>query len=145
MTQIWPGFGYPLGAVYDGAGTNFAIFSEAADRVELCLFDDDGEEERVRLREVDAFVYHAYLPGVGHPVIVDHLLALGVTAVELMPVHQFVQDERLVSSGLRNYWGYNTIGFFAPHNGYAASGRRGEQVQEFKAMVRSLHQAGIEV
>jgi len=268
MTQIWPGFGYPLGAVYDGAGTNFAIFSEAADRVELCLFDDKGEEERFRLREVDAFVYHAYLPGVGpgqrygyrmhgphrpraglrfnsnkllldpyarafegqvewnealfgyrfghpdsrndansapytmrsvvvnpyfdwdggmgserrprtpyhetviyethvkgltmrhpdvpdelrgtyaglgHPVIIDHLLALGVTAVELMPVHQFVHDERLVSSGLCNYWGYNTIGFFAPHNGYTASGQRGEQVQEFKAMVRSLHQAGIEV
>ncbi|HEU5427151.1 MAG TPA: glycogen debranching protein GlgX [Actinocrinis sp.] len=268
MTQIWPGFGYPLGAVYDGAGTNFAIFSEAADRVELCLFDDNGEEERLRLREVDAFVYHAYLPsvgpgqrygyrvhgphrpraglrfnsnkllldpyarafegqvewnealfgyrfghpdsrndansapytmrsvvvnpyfdwdggvgyerrprtpyhetviyeahvkgltmrhpdvpeelrgtyaGLGHPVIVEHLLALGVTAVELMPVHQFVHDERLVSSGLRNYWGYNTIGFFAPHNGYTAGGQRGEQVQEFKAMVRSLHQAGIEV
>ncbi|MBS2963418.1 glycogen debranching protein GlgX [Actinocrinis puniceicyclus] len=269
MTQVWPGFGYPLGAVYDGAGTNFAIFSEAADRVELCLFDDSGvKEERVRLREVDAFVHHAYLPGVGpgqlygyrvhgpnrprsgvrcnphkllldpyaraidgevrwneslygyrfghpesrndadsaqytprsvvvnpyfdwdggmgyerrprtpyhetviyeahvkgltmrhpdlpeelrgtyaglgHPVIIDHLLALGVTAVELMPVHQFVHDERLVSAGLRNYWGYNTIGFFAPHNGYAATGRRGEQVQEFKAMVRALHQAGIEV
>ncbi|HZP52369.1 alpha-amylase family glycosyl hydrolase, partial [Actinocrinis sp.] len=268
MTQIWPGFGYPLGAVYDGAGTNFAVFSETADRVELCLFDDKGEEERVRLREVDAFVHHAYLPGVGpgqrygyrmhgphrpraglrfnsnkllldpyarafdgevewnealfgyrfghpdsrndadsapytmrsvvvnpyfdwdggmgyerrprtpyhetviyeahvkgltmrhpdipeelrgtyaglgHPVIIEHLLALGVTAVELMPVHQFVHDERLVSSGLCNYWGYNTIGFFAPHNGYTATGRRGEQVQEFKAMVRSLHQAGIEV
>ena len=268
MTQVWPGFSYPLGARYDGVGTNFAIFSEAAERVEVCLLDDQGNEERVRLREVEAFVHHAYLPGIGpgqrygfrihgpndprsglrcnpnkllldpyaqaiegdirwdqslfgyefgapgtrndadsapcvmhsvvinpyfdwgggtgtnnrpnrpyhetviyeahvkgltkkhpnlppeirgsyaglgHPVVIDHLLSLGVTAVELMPVHQYVHDERLIRSGLRNYWGYNTIGFFAPHNGYSSSGQRGEQVQEFKAMVRSLHQAGIEV
>ena len=268
MTQIWPGSGYPLGAAYDGAGTNFAIFSEVADRVELCLLDDQGIEERVRLTEVDASVHHAYLPGIspgqrygfrvygpfdpaggsrcnpnkllldpyaraiegevrwdealfgyhfgrpdarndadsapyamrsvvvnpyfdwdggagheqrprtpyhesviyeahvkgltmrhpgvpeelrgtyaglGHPAIIEHLRSLGVTAVELMPVHQFVHDERLVSASLRNYWGYNTIGFFAPHNGYSASGQRGEQVQEFKAMVRALHHAGIEV
>jgi isoamylase len=268
MTETWPGRGYPLGASYDGAGTNFALFSEAASRVELCLFDEENREERIHLREVDAFVHHAYLPDVGpgqrygyrvhgpydpaagqrcnpnkllldpyalavegevawgqavfgyqlgdpdsrddedsapnamrsivvdphfdwtggleteqrphtryhetvfyeahvkgltklheglppeirgtyaglaHPDVIDHLRALGVTAVELMPVHQFVQDERLVSSGLRNYWGYNTIGFFAPHNDYSSSGQRGEQVQEFKAMVRSLHQAGIEV
>ena len=268
MTQVWPGRSYPLGAVYDGVGTNFAIFSEAADRVEVCLLDDAGNEERVPLREMEAFVHHTYLPGVGpgqrygfrihgledpraghhcnpnkllldpyaqaiegelhwgqplfgyklgkpnsrddadsapgvmhsivinpyfdwdggvgadnrphrpyhetviyeahvkgltqnhpdlppeirgtyaglgHPAVINHLLDLGVTAVELMPVHQFVHDERLVNAGLRNYWGYNTIGFFAPHNGYASSGQRGQQVQEFKAMVRSLHQAGIEV
>jgi isoamylase len=268
MTQVWPGSAYPLGASYDGAGTNFAVFSGGADRVELCLFDDQDREERIDLAEVDAFTYHAYLPGVGagqrygfrvhgpydparglrfnpnkllldpyaraiagqvgwgqsvfgyrfgepdsfdasdsaphsmlsvvvnpyfdwsgdlgteqrphtgyhptvvyeahvkgltklhpdlppdirgtyaglaHPVVIEHLRSLGVTAVELMPVHQFVHDERLVSSGLRNYWGYNTVGFFAPHSGYASWGQRGEQVQEFKAMVRSLHQAGIEV
>jgi glycogen operon protein len=83
--------------------------------------------------------------GLAHRTSVEHLLSLGVTAVELMPVHQFVHDQRLVEHGLRNYWGYNTIGFFAPHNEYASSGGRGEQVNEFKNMVRTLHQAGIEV
>ena len=83
--------------------------------------------------------------GLAHPAIIDHLQKLGVTAVELMPVHQFVSDAILAERGLANYWGYNTIGFFAPHNAYAASGARGEQVQEFKSMVRTLHQAGIEV
>jgi isoamylase len=268
MTQVWPGRSYPLGAVYDGVGTNFAVFSEAAERIEVCLTGESGAEERVALTEVEAFVHHAYLPGVapgrrygfrvygpydpragqrcnpnkllldpyaraiegeprwdeslfgyrfgspgtrndadsaahtmrsvvvnpyfdwdggagadhrprrpyhetviyeahvkgltqnhpdlppeirgtyaglGHPAVIEHFLSLGVTAVELMPVHQYVHDERLVRSGLRNYWGYNTIGFFAPHNGYSASGELGQQVQEFKAMVRSLHQAGIEV
>ena len=83
--------------------------------------------------------------GLAHPVMVDYLRQLGVTAVELMPVHQFVQDSFLTQSGRRNYWGYNTIGFFAPHNEYSASGMAGEQVNEFKAMVRELHRAGIEV
>jgi isoamylase len=82
---------------------------------------------------------------VGHPVMVEHLRRLGVTAIELMPVHQFVQDPHLISEGLSNYWGYNTIGFMAPHNGYAAYGTRGQQVQEFKGMVKSLHEADIEV
>ncbi|HEY8479720.1 MAG TPA: glycogen debranching protein GlgX [Spirillospora sp.] len=267
MTQIWPGAAYPLGARFDGAGTNFALFSEAAERVELCLFDGpagDGEEIRLPLPEVDAFVWHGYLPGVmpgrrygyrvhgpydprrgvrcnpakmlldpyapaiegavdwdpscfgytfgdpwsrndddsaphtmrsvvvnpffdwgddrpprtpyhetviyeahvkgltarhpgvppelrgtyaglAHPAIIDHLTSIGVTAVELMPVHQFVHDDALTRRGLRNYWGYNTIGFFAPHNEYSSSGQRGEQVLEFKAMVKALHQAGIEV
>src|SRR6185437_9078292 len=81
----------------------------------------------------------------GHPVMIDHLRRLGVTAIELMPVHQFVQDPHLISQGLSNYWGYNTIGFLAPHNGYAAYGTRGQQVQEFKGMVRALHDADIEV
>src|SRR5277367_1875318 len=263
-TEMWPGQPYPLGATYDGAGTNFGLFSEVADRVELCLFDDDGTESRVELREVDGFVWHGYLPGVSpgqrygyrvhgpynpaagqrcnpskllldpyakaidghvtwgqpvfsypfghpdrrnntdsapyvprsavvnpyfdwgldrpprtpyhetviyeahvrgltklhpvvpeeqrgtylglaHPAIISHLHRLGVTAIELMPVHQYVTDSHLNDRGLHNYWGYNTIGFFAPHNGYAASGRRGEQVQEFKTMVRALHEAGIEV
>ncbi|MEW1549747.1 glycogen debranching protein GlgX [Streptomyces tsukubensis] len=262
--QVWPGQAYPLGATFDGAGTNFAVFSEAARRIELCLLHDDGSEERVELREADAFVRHAYLPGVmpgqrygfrvhgphdpgqghrcnaskllidpyakalsgavtwgepvygyhfgrpesrnvldsaghtmasvvvnpyfdwgddrsprteyhrtviyeahvkgltmlhpelppelrgtyaglAHPAVISHLTELGVTTLELMPVHQFVQDHRLVDAGLRNYWGYNTIGFFAPHNAYASWGERGEQVLEFKHAVRALHQAGIEV
>ncbi|NHC13922.1 glycogen debranching protein GlgX [Motilibacter deserti] len=262
--EVWPGSAYPLGATFDGAGTNFALFTEGADRVELCLFDRDGNETRIDLPEVDAFVWHGYLPrvrpgqrygyrvhgphnpdagqrfnpakllldpyakaieggidwdealfdykfddpdavndvdsaphamksivinpyfdwqddrhprhgyhetviyeahvkgltiqhpdipeeirgsyaGLAHPVMIDHLKALGVTAVELMPVHQFVQDHHLMERGLSNYWGYNTIGFFAPHNEYSSSGQRGEQVLEFKSMVRALHAADIEV
>jgi len=260
----WPGSAYPLGATYDGVGTNFALFSSVADRVDLCLFDADGTENRVTLQEVNGFVWHGYLTGVGpgqrygyrvhgpyepeaghrcnpakllldpyakaidgavdwnpavfsyqfaspaerndadsaphvpravvvnpyfdwgadrppgtpyhesviyeahvrgltrmhpavpgaeggtylgmsHPAVIEHLQGLGVTAVELMPVHQFVTDAFLAERGLANYWGYNTIGFFAPHNGYAFAGTGGEQVQEFKSMVRALHQAGIEV
>src|SRR5689334_24435493 len=83
--------------------------------------------------------------GLAHPVMIDHLQRLGVTAVELMPVHQFVHDSGLVERGRSNYWGYNTIGFFAPHNGYASFEGDGGQVQEFKAMVKALHRAGIEV
>ncbi|WP_156250654.1 glycogen debranching protein GlgX [Pseudactinotalea terrae] len=272
--QIWPGSPYPLGATYDGTGTNFALFSYSADTVELCLVDDgpDGTltEQRIELTEVDAHVFHAYLPGVapgqrygyrvhgpydpanghrcnpakllldpyaraidgqidgdeslfsyrfddptaavsakglndddslahtmtsvvttpffdwghdrppnhdyantviyeahvrgmsklhpeipeeirgtyaalGHPAMIQHLQELGITAIELMPVHQFVQDPHLQERGQRNYWGYNTIGFFAPHNDYAAYGTRGEQVQEFKGMVKALHEADIEV
>jgi isoamylase len=261
---VWPGTAHPLGATYDGVGTNFALFSEVAERVELCLFDDDGTESRIELREVDGFVWHGYLPaagpgqrygyrvhgpydpaggqrcdpakllldpyakavegavtwdpavfsyqfgdpgtrntddsapfvprsivvnpyfdwagdrpprvgyldsviyeahvrgmtklhpevpeeergtylGLSHPAIIDHLTSLGVTAIELMPAHQFVSDDVLAQRGLANYWGYNTIGFFAPHNTYAASGQRGQQVQEFKGMVRAMHEAGIEV
>ncbi|GAA4203697.1 glycogen debranching protein GlgX [Actinocatenispora rupis] len=262
--QVWPGTAYPLGASYDGVGTNFALFSEVADAVEVCLFEGDGSETRVRLPESDGFVWHGYLPGVspgqrygfrvhgpydpkkglrcnankllldpyakavegeidwdeslfayrmgdpnsrsdadsaphmpksvvvnpyfdwaddraprrpyhetviyeahvrgmtmrhpdvpeelrgtyaglGHPAVIEHLTKLGVTAIELMPVHQFVHDDALVRRGLRNYWGYNTISFLAPHNGYASRGARGQQVSEFKAMVRELHVAGIEV
>ncbi|WP_327352564.1 glycogen debranching protein GlgX [Streptomyces sp. NBC_01304] len=262
--QVWPGQAYPLGATYDGAGTNFAVFSEAAHRIELCLLHDDGSETAVELRESDAFVRHAYLPGImpgqrygfrahgpyepgdgqrtnsakllldpyaravsgavdwgeevygyhfdnpeerndldsaphtmtsvvvnpyfdwaddrpprtpynetviyeahvkgltklhpalpeelrgtyaalAHPAVIEHLTELGVTAIELMPVHQFVTDHRLADQGLANYWGYNTIGFFAPHNAYASWGDRGQQVLEFKSAVRALHEAGIEV
>ena len=262
--NIWPGKAYPLGATFDGAGVNFALFSEIADRVELCLIDDDGEQTAVELTEVDAHVWHAYIPncqpgqrygyrvygpydptrghrcnpakllldpyakaidgqitgaetlfayrfgdpdeyndadsledtmlsvvinpffdwghdrpprhdyhetviyeahvkgltmthpdvpdairgtyaGIGHPATVKHLRELGVTALELLPVHQFVQDSHLQEQGLRNYWGYNTIGFLAPHNEYASTGTRGQQVTEFKAMVRALHEANIEV
>jgi glycogen operon protein len=81
----------------------------------------------------------------GHPVIIDHLKQLGVSAIELMPVHQFAQDGHLRERGLSNYWGYNTIGFFAPHNAYASTGTRGQQVAEFKTMVQALHAADIEV
>jgi len=258
----WPGRSYPLGATYDGVGTNFALFSEVADLVELCLFDADGTETRVGLEEVDGFVHHGYLPNIGpgqrygyrvhgpyepsiglrcnphkllidpyakavshgvdwdeslfgyqfddptqendddsaghvpyslvvspffdwandhlprtpynetviyeahvkgltvnhpavpdqlrgtyaglaHPEVVKHLKELGVTAIELLPVHQFVTDHGLTEKGLRNYWGYNTIGFFAPHDAYAALPEG--QVQEFKGMVRALHEANIEV
>jgi isoamylase len=265
---LWPGKPYPLGATYDGSGVNFAVFSEVANGVELCLVDDEGREERFALPEVDGFVWHGYVPGIqpgqrygfrvhgpydperghrcdpdkflldpyaraidghmdgdpslfsypltdtargtgdrngldslghtlysvvvnpffdwgqdrpprheyhnsviyeahvkgmtmlhpdipeeirgtyaaiAHPAITSHLVDLGVTAIELMPVHQFVNDFHLQEKGLANYWGYNTIGFFAPHNGYAAFGTRGEQVLEFKAMVKALHEAGIEV
>lgn len=264
VMQKWPGRPYPLGATFDGSGTNFAIFSSVADKVELCLFDEDMTEERIALTEVDAHVWHAYLPGIqprqrygyrvhgpfephhghrcdpskllldpyakaiegqvvsdpslysyqfdnpaerntsdnvdatmlsvvvnpyfdwghdyppqheyhdsiiyethvkgmsmlhpdvpeeargtyagmAHPAVIQHLTDLGITAVELMPVHQFVNDTHLQDKGLTNYWGYNTIGFFAPHNGYASTGQRGEQVQEFKAMVKAFHAANIEV
>jgi len=262
--QRWPGRRYPLGSSYDGTGTNFALFSEAAERVELCLFDADGTERRVELVEVDGSVWHGYLPGVepgqrygyrvhgpydpargvrcnpnkllldpyakavdgdvrwdravydydfedpdrmseadsapfvpkavvvnpffdwgndrpprvpyhetviyeahvkgltwqhpqipqelrgtyagiAHPEMIKHLRTLGVTAIELMPVHQFVDDHRLVDAGKRNYWGYNTIGYFAPHHAYSSMGRNGQQVQEFRGMVKALHAAGIEV
>jgi glycogen operon protein len=83
--------------------------------------------------------------GLAHPLAIDYLTRLGITAVELLPVHQFVHDAHLVERGLRNYWGYNSIGFLAPHNGYSSSGQMGQQVQEFKQLVKTLHQAGIEV
>jgi isoamylase len=262
--QIWPGSAYPLGATYDGSGTNFALFSEVAERVELCLFDADDTELRLDLPEMDGFVWHAFLPGVepgqrygyrvhgpydpsrghrcnpskllldpyakaidgkfewgqalfsynfgdpqsrndedsagampksvvispffdwdvdrppkrqyaesviyeahvkgftyqhpeipaelrgtyagiAHPVVIDHLRSLGVSAIELMPVHHFANDSTLIQRGLSNYWGYNTIGFFAPDSKYSSSTHPGGQVQEFKAMVRELHDASIEV
>jgi isoamylase len=262
--RVWPGQPYPLGATYDGMGTNFSLFSEVAERVELCLFDASGAETRVELTEQTGFHWHAYLPDVipgqrygfrvhgpyepsaGHrcnpskllldpyakaiegevqwdeavfpyrwsdhdayndddsgpfmpksvvtspwfdwgvdrppripwhetvvyevhtkgftarhpdippeirgtyaglatPEAIAHFQRLGVTAVELLPVHQFIHDSHLTEKGLRNYWGYNSIGYFAPHNDYAARGGAGEQVQEFKAMVKTLHEAGIEV
>ncbi len=261
---VWPGHAYPLGATYDGTGTNFALFSEIADAVELCLIDDDGSETRVALIEVDGFVWHGYLPlvqpgqrygyrvhgpydpanghrcdpskllldpygksfdgdfdgdpslfsysfddpderntddslghtmttvvinpffdwgydrapnipyhqtviyeahvkgmtmthpgipegirgtygGLAHPVVIEHLKKLGITAIELMPVHQFMQDQTLLDKGLRNYWGYNSFGFLAPHAEYAQPSSPGAAVNEFKAMVRDMHDAGIEV
>jgi glycogen operon protein len=263
--DVWPGQPYPLGASFDGTGTNFSIFSEVADRVELCLFDHEDRETRIDLPERTALCWHAYLPNVRpgqlygyrvhgpydplngtrcnpaklvldpyakaiagdikwnekifpyqlgdddlvkdesdsgpympksvvidpwfnweddrrlrtpwhetviyevhvkgftirHPEIepglrgtyaglctpeaIDHFKRLGVTAVELLPVHQFVHDYALVERGLRNYWGYNSIGYFGPHNEYSSSGQHGQQVQEFKRMVQTLHTAGIEV
>jgi len=263
--KMWPGQPFPLGATYDGSGTNFSLFSEVAERVQLCLFDEAGNEERYDLPEVDAFCWHGYLPNIGpgqryafrvhgpyepdqglccnpnkllldpyakavegevrwdeamfnyrfadpegtmndadsapfmpkgvvhnpyfnwdndrpprtpwhdtvvyemhvkgftarhpdipeelrgtyaglaHPAAVDYLTSLGVTAVEFLPVHQFVHDAHLVERGLRNYWGYNSIAYLAPHNAYSSSGQTGQQVQEFRQMVKTLHEAGIEV
>ncbi len=263
-TIQWPGDDYPLGASYNGVGTNFALYAERATKVELCLVDERDVEHRLRLEEKQSGVWHTYLPMVGpgqrygyrvhgpwdpahglrfnshkllvdpyataitgmpdgsqavlghraddpnardttdsfghtmlgvvtspyfdwtsdrhmrrpynetiiyeahvkgmtmrhpgipralrgtyaglaHPAMVEYLVDLGINAIELMPIHQFVQDGFLQKQGKRNYWGYNTIGFFAPHNEYAATGTRGEQVNEFKGMVKQLHMAGIEV
>jgi glycogen operon protein len=83
--------------------------------------------------------------GMAHPAVIEHLTGLGVNAVELMPVHHHIDDGWLLSRGLRNYWGYNTIGFFAPHPGYASSAQPEAVIDEFKSMVRALQQAGIEV
>jgi isoamylase len=260
----WPGRPTPLGATWDGEGTNVAVFSHGAEAVDVCLFDDDGRETRVPLEETTFHVWHGYLPQVGpgqrygfrvdgpfdpasglrynpskllldpyaraiegdfrwcdeargsqpgrdlaqdhrdsapfvprsvvvhdafpwgddvrprtpwadtvvyelhvkgftaqhpgvperlrgtyaglaHPAAIEHLVDLGVTAVELMPVHHFVSEPHLQQRGMTNYWGYNSLGYFAPHAAYSSSGSRGEQVREFKAMVRALHAAGIEV
>jgi isoamylase len=269
-STAWPGRPYPLGATWDGEGTNFAIYSEPAWEVELCLFDsptDAVPSRTVRLRERTAFVWHGYVPGVGpgtfygyringpyrpeaglrcnpfkllvdpyaralagrvdygvhpyaypfdqpgqdwvlddendaagvpkavvidaefdwegdappripwhrtviyeahvkgltqlhpevppelrgtyagvaHPAVVEHLKSLGVTAIELLPVHEIVDDLFLVQKGLRNYWGYNTLNFFAPAGRYASVRDYGGQVREFREMVRALHRAGMEV
>jgi isoamylase len=258
---------YPLGASYDGAGVNFALFSKVAQKVELCLFDEEDNETRIEMTEQNSYVWHNYLPGIqpgqrygyrvygpydpqrglrcnpnkllldpyakaiegnvdgdeslysywfktpddlgrmndldsadhtmkaavvnpyfdwgndqhpnisyhdsviyeahvrgmtnlnmdvppdirgtyaglAYPSVIEYLKKLGVTAIELMPIHQFVNDSFLQEKGLSNYWGYNTIGFFAPHNAYSSSGQRGEQVNEFKSMVKAYHKAGMEV
>ncbi|HWP59399.1 MAG TPA: glycogen debranching protein GlgX [Candidatus Acidoferrales bacterium] len=268
--KVWPGNPYPLGATWDGAGVNFALFSENATKVELCLFaaqDARRETARIPLAERTQHVWHAYLPelrpgalygyrvhgpyepnaghrfnpakllldpyakaiagvvrwsdalfgytighpdgdlscderdsaagmpkcvvidpafswgqdapprtpwhqtliyelhvkgftarhpqvpkeirgsysALTHPAVIDYLVGLGITAVELMPVHHFIVEKHLADRGLTNYWGYNSIGFFAPEAVYASTGVAGEQVAEFKTMVRSLHRAGIEV
>lgn len=263
--EIWPGKSFPLGASYDGIGTNFAVFSSGATKVELCLLSENHEEsQRVELNEVDCDVWHVYLPQIGpgqkygyrvygpydpakglrynpnkllidpyakaiegaidsspnvfgynlgdpasfstldsrqhtmvsvvtnpffdwgrdrapdhpynqtviyethvkgmtqshpgipknlrgtyaamaHPLTISYLKELGITAVELMPIHQFINDTFLIDKGLSNYWGYNTIGYFAPHDSYSSNQNPGGQVQEFKAMVKSLHEADIEV
>ncbi|MBA2497495.1 MAG: glycogen debranching protein GlgX [Acidimicrobiia bacterium] len=261
---MWPGEPYPLGATYDGVGTNVSVISSVAEAVELCLFDDDGTETAVRLPERSGDVWHGYLPdiapgqlygfrvhgpwapaeglrcnqhkllldpyakaiagdidwdeavfghlwsdpdhrngdddaahvpksvvvnpwfdwegdrllripwqdtviyevhvkgatmthpgipdeqrgtyaGLAHPAFVEHLTRLGVSAIELLPVHHFVHDAHLVEKGLRNYWGYESIGYFAPHAEYAERGQRGEQVQEFRQLVRTMHANSIEV
>ena len=268
--KVWPGKPYPLGATWDGEGVNFALFSENATAVELCLFDGSepvAEYARIRVEERTDQIWHVYVPGLwpghhygyrvhgpyepqaGHrfnpnklmldpyaksiagtvewsdamfgyhigdpaadlsfdtrdnaanipkcvvvdqaftwggdaqlktpwektviyevhvkgltfrhpdvpdalrgtyaglttPAVIDYLQALGVTAVELLPIHQFVRDKQLADRGLANYWGYNTIGFFAPDIRYATSPVRGRHVREFKTMVKTLHSAGIEV
>ncbi len=263
--RVWPGTPFPLGAAWDGLGTNFSLFSENAEEVELCLFDGDDVEERIKLHAGAAHQWHGYLPAVGpgqrygyrvygqwaperghrfnpHKLLIDpyakaidgpirfdqarafayvdgdddlldetdsaaaiprcvvtdetfdwegdrrlrrpwaqtviyelhvkgftkllpgvredlrgtyaglasdaaidYLTDLGVTAVELLPIHHIADEHALREKGLSNYWGYSSIGFLAPHSGYAATGSRGEQVSEFKGMVKALHGAGIEV
>ncbi len=266
--SLWPGKPYPLGACWDGKGTNFALFSENATAVELCLFDKQGRETRLELKETTNFTWHGYVPAIGpgqrygfrvhgpfapeeghrfnpnkllidpyakaidgdvrfgeeifgypwgdpnedlgfselndahlipksvvvdqsfdwegdellqtpwhetviyethvkgftrlhseippklrgtyaglvHPTAISHLQALGVTAVELMPIHHFhAYPGHLVDKGLKNYWGYDSINYFAPYCGYSASGCLGQQLKEFKQMVKALHKAGIEV
>jgi glycogen operon protein len=262
---MWPGRPFPLGATYDGVGTNFSVFSEVAERVELCLFDEQGHETRHLLPESSALVHHGFLNGIGpgqrygfrvhgpwapahgsrcnpakllldpygkavdgevrydratvfpyrmgdetrastadsarfmpksvvtnpffdwgndrppdipwhhtlvyemhvkgftamhpdvrteergtyaglaSPPVIEYLQELGVTAIELQPVHQFVHDQFLLDRGLRNYWGYNSICYLAPHAEYSSNGSVGGQVQEFKQMVKAMHEAGIEV
>ena len=258
---------YPLGASYDGAGVNLALYSQVAQKVELCLFDEHDVETRIEMTERNSYVWHNYIPGLhpgqrygyrvygpydpvhglrcnpnkllldpyakaiegnidgdeslfsywfkspddnsamndldsaahtmksavinpyfdwgndqhpyisyhdsviyeahvrgmtnlnmdvppdirgtyaglAYPSVIEYLKKLGITAIELMPIHQFVNDSFLQEKGLSNYWGYNTIGFFAPHNAYSSSGERGEQVNEFKSMVKAYHRAGMEV
>ncbi len=267
--KTWPGQPYPLGATWDGSGVNFALFSESATGVDLCLFDssDEGREIRIPIIEQTDQVWHIYLPearpgllygyrvygpfapheghrfnhhkllrdpyakaisgtikwddsffgytighpdgdlsmdtrdsapfspkcvvvdqaftwgddthpripwdrtiiyethvkgftklhprvpeelqgtylGMASPAVIEYLLSLGVTAVELMPIHQFIHDRHLVDRGLSNYWGYNSINFFAPHAGYACERARGRQIAELKTMVKTLHREGIEV
>jgi glycogen operon protein len=269
VRNAWPGQPFPLGPVWDGRGTNFSLFSENAERVEICLFDGDDREERIPVTERTAFNWHCYLPGVGpgqhygyrvhgpykpergarfnaakllidpyskaiegpidykrantlpyvpdgtedadltpdtsddvaaipKSVVVDgsfdwqgdrwprtpwhdtviyevhvkgftklnehvredlrgtyaglasepaleYLQSLGVTAVELLPIHHIADEHFLVEKRLTNYWGYSSIGYLAPHALYAATGMHGEQVREFKGMVKALHGAGIEV
>ena len=124
---------------------------------------DWGEDRPPRVAWSDTIIYEAHVkgltrrhPGVpeplrgtyaglAHPAALEHLIGLGVTAVELLPVHQFVTEPRLHQSGLSNYWGYSTLAYFAPHAGYSSSGSRGAQVGEFKAMVKALHEAGLEL
>jgi glycogen operon protein len=270
LTEVWPGEPFPLGATWDGEGTNFALFSEHAEGVELCLFDDEDNELQIPMTQRRALNWHCYLPGIGpgqrygfrvfgryapfeghrfnpakllldpyaksidgvvdwehdanvlpyvpdgtedadlepddeddslampksvviddafaweddrpprvpfadtiiyethirgftmrHPDVredlrgtyaglaseaaIAYLVELGITAVELLPVHHISDESFLADRGLSNYWGYSTIGYLAPHSKYAATGSRGEQVREFKGMVKALHRAGIEV
>lgn len=264
---VLPGRPYPLGATWDGAGTNFALYSHSGTAVDLCLFDEQGHEERIPLQEQTNFVWHCYLPaalpgqlygyrvhgpyepkrgmrfnpakllldpyaravsgevnwkaplfgyqlghpdadlscdsgdsawgmpkgiivspffdwendrplrtplndsviyemhvrgftiqhpdiapelrgtyaGLGSPPAVQYLKKLGITAVELMPIHDMLDDKRLIDRGLKNYWGYNTTNFFSPAARYASAGDKGGQVAEFKSMVKALHREGIEV
>jgi isoamylase len=266
--KVWPGKPFPLGPQWDGEGTNFSLFSEHAEKVELCLFDEHDRERRYELVERTAFNWHGYLPGVGvgqrygyrvhgawapekglrfnprkllidpyakaiegpvhwergnvlpyvpgdedadlerddeddaaaiprsividesfhweddrppatpwHETVIyeahvkgltkqmpgvredlrgtyaglasepalEYLKSLGVTAVELLPVHHIADEQALAERGLSNYWGYSSIGYLAPHAGYSATGSSGDQVREFKGMVKALHRAGIEV
>src|SRR5437764_1392218 len=151
--EVWPGRPFPLGPTWDGHGTNFALFTENAERVELCLFDEKGEETRVELRDYTSHNWHCYIPGVGpgqrygYRVHGPYAPASGhrFTPNKLLPIHHIADESFLHARDLTNYWGYSSIGYLAPHALYAATGTRGEQVREFKGMVKALHKAGIEV
>src|SRR5205823_3000836 len=171
MTSVrtFLGYPYPLGATWMGNGVNFAIFSEHATGVELCLFYvidtavDWQDDKKPGIPLQSSVIYEVHVKGfsklwpdmtenlrgtyaaLGSPAAIDYFKKLGVTAIELLPVHAHINDKGLIDRGLTNYWGYNTIGFFAPHAQYSSGGHMGEQVSEFKSMVRSIHAAGIEV
>jgi glycogen operon protein len=155
-------FGYPFGDPESRNDTDSARFVPKS--VVVNPFFDWGTDRSPRIPYHETVIYEAHVrgltvshpeipdalrgtyAGLAHPVMIEHLRGLGVTAVELMPVHEFLNDHHLQEKGLSNYWGYNTIAYLAPHHAYAAKGSRpGSQVQEFKAMVRDLHGAGIEV
>jgi glycogen operon protein len=155
-------FGYTLGkddlAMDDRDSAAYMLRSVVID----LAYDWEGVE-KPKTHYNETVIYEAHVKGltylhpaipekirgtyaaIGHPAIINYLKELGITAIELMPIHQFIDDRHLTERGLRNYWGYNTIGFFAPHSRYASSGQNGEQVKEFKDMVKALHKAGIEV
>jgi glycogen operon protein len=146
----------------DRDSVGFVPYGVVVDSVELDAYDW-GDDAPPHTAWSDTVIYEAHVKGLtachpdvppnlrgtyaglAHPAVIEHLLALGVTAVELLPVHQFVSEPAVSARGLTNYWGYNSIGFFAPHSGYSSSGGRGQQVREFKDMVRALHAAGLEV
>ncbi|MDR2722669.1 MAG: glycogen debranching protein GlgX, partial [Cellulomonadaceae bacterium] len=160
-------FSYPLKSPDDAAKSTAPTGTDSAPHTMTAVvvnpFFDWGHDRPPKTDYHETVLYEAHVKGLtmlhpdipeelrgtyaglAHPAIIDHLVSLGVTAIELMPCHQFVQDSSLQAQGKSNYWGYNTIGYFAPHNGYAAYGTRGEQVMEFKTMVKAMHEAGIEV
>jgi len=155
-------FGYVLGQG-DDKRSNLDSASNVARSIVIDSFFPWGDDRRPNVSWADTIIYEAHVKGLtkrhpeipeelrgtyaalGHPAITDHLLKLGVTAIELMPVHHFVDAQHLVERGLVNYWGYDSIGYFAPEARYSAAGGDGGQVHEFKAMVRALHRAGLEV
>ena len=151
--EIREGVPHPRGASWDGQGVNFALFSAQATKVELCLFDQAGKEElhRIELPEFTDEIWHGYVTGLRPGTVygfrvhgpVEYIKSLGVTAIELLPVCTYVVERHLQEKGLTNYWGYHSIGFFAPDPRYASD--PGNTLHEFKQMIARYHDAGIEV